>query len=104
MEDIPIPILRTASQALKLPAGKRCKYVLMVTRANPSPTRFSRLLLLFLPIHVIVYGASSSITLLVMVDAPVAKSADAPNSKLGSLWECGFESRQGYHNHHTLGK
>ena len=34
MEDIPIPILRTASQALKLPAGKRCKCVLMVTRAK----------------------------------------------------------------------
>ncbi len=30
-------------------------------------------------------AASSSITLLVMIDAPVAKSADAPNSKLGSL-------------------
>lgn len=42
--------------------------------------------------------------LMVLNDAPVAKSADAPNSKLGSLWECGFESRQGYHNHYILDK
>lgn len=41
---------------------------------------------------------------LLVSNAPVAKSADAPNSKLGSLWECGFESRQGYHNHHILDK